>query len=73
MSDGKGTRLRIKWTRSTIGRQEKQKRIIAALGLHKLYQTVEHDASPTILGMLRKVPHLIEVSEVKGSGAKAKS
>ncbi|GBE29135.1 MAG TPA: 50S ribosomal protein L30 [Bacteroidetes bacterium] len=56
-------RLRITWTRSAIGRQVKQKRIIEALGLHKLNNTVEHDASPTILGMIAKVPHLVDVEE----------
>ncbi|MBS1260804.1 MAG: 50S ribosomal protein L30 [Calditrichaeota bacterium] len=73
MSDGQrtATRLAITWTRSAIGRSFHQKRIIRALGLHRLNETVEHDASPTILGMLRKVPHLVEVKEVEGEGGDA--
>lgn len=58
-------RLKITWTRSAIGRSVKQKRIIEALGLHKLHNTVEHDASPTILGMIAKVPHLVKVEEIQ--------
>ncbi len=58
-------RVRITWTRSAIGRSVKQKRIIEALGLHRLNETVEHDASPTIMGMLAKVPHLVEVNDVQ--------
>ena len=57
-------RIRITWTRSAIGRSVKQKRIIEALGLHRLNESVEHDASPTIMGMVRKVPHLVEVTDV---------
>ncbi|MCB2212152.1 50S ribosomal protein L30 [bacterium] len=59
-----GKRIRITWTRSAIGRSIKQKRIIEALGLHRLNGSVEHDASPTIMGMVRKVPHLVEVTDV---------
>jgi large subunit ribosomal protein L30 len=61
----KTKRVRVTWTRSAIGRDEKQGRIIAALGLRRLNQTVEHDDSPTIRGMINKVPHLVEVEEAK--------
>lgn len=57
----KTNRVRITWVRSAIGRSYKQKRVIAALGLHRLYQSVEHDDSPVIRGMLNKVPHLVRV------------
>ncbi len=60
-----GKRIRITWTRSAIGRSVKQKRIIEALGLHRLNESVEHDSSPTIMGMVRKVPHLVEVTDVQ--------
>ncbi|MFO7753212.1 MAG: 50S ribosomal protein L30 [Desulfobacteraceae bacterium] len=57
-------KLRIKQIRSIIGRPEKHKRIIKALGLKKMHMTVEHEAKPEIVGMIRKVPHLVQVEEV---------
>jgi large subunit ribosomal protein L30 len=57
------TRLRITWKKSAIGYAEEQGRTIKALGLHSLNQTVEHEDSPSIRGMLHKVRHLVEVSE----------
>jgi large subunit ribosomal protein L30 len=60
------SRIRITWVNSAIHRQEKQKRIIAALGLHKLNQSVIHDDSPTIRGMVNKIPHLVNVESVEG-------
>ncbi len=66
MSAAKKTeRIRITWTRSAIGRTVRQKRIIEALGLHKLNQSVIHDDSPTIRGMVNKVPHLVSVESVE--------
>lgn len=53
-------RVRITWKKSTIGRPETQKRTVRALGLRKLNQTVEHDDSPQIRGMINKVGHLVE-------------
>ena len=58
-------KIRIKQVRSKIGRPEDQKRTMVALGLRKLNQVVEHDATPQILGMVKKVNHLLEVEEVK--------
>lgn len=54
-------RLRITYTKSAIGYNVKQKLTIQALGLRKLHQTVEHDDSPVIRGMVNKVPHLVRV------------
>ncbi|HUY75478.1 MAG TPA: 50S ribosomal protein L30 [Ktedonobacterales bacterium] len=54
-------RLRITYTKSAIGYNVKQKLTIQALGLRKLHQTVEHDDSPVIWGMVNKVPHLVRV------------
>lgn len=54
-------RLRITLVRSPIGYAERQKRIVKSLGLHRLNQTVEHDASPTIRGMITKVGHMLTV------------
>jgi large subunit ribosomal protein L30 len=58
-------KIRIKWVKSTIGYTQKQHRTIEALGLHKLHQTVEHEATPGIMGMVNKIIHLVEYSEVK--------
>ncbi len=54
-------RLRITYIKSAIGYNVKQKLTIQALGLRKLHQTVEHDDSPVIRGMVNKVPHLVRV------------
>lgn len=58
-------KIKIKQVRSQIGRPEPQKRTMAALGFRKMNQVVEHEATPQILGMIKKVEHLLEVEEVK--------
>ena len=58
-------KIRIKQVRSKIGRPESQKRTLAALGLKKLNQVKEHEATPQVLGMIKKVQHLLEVDQVK--------
>ncbi len=57
-------KLRITWTKSAIGYQERQKLTIRALGLHRLHQTVEHADTPTMRGMIARVSHLVRVEEV---------
>ena len=52
--------IRIKQVRSVIGRPEKQKRTVAALGLRKMNQVVEVEETPQIRGMINKVAHLVE-------------
>lgn len=56
-------RIRITLVRSPIGYSERQKATVRALGLRRINQTVEHEDSPTLRGMLAKVSHLIEVEE----------
>ncbi len=46
---------------SLIGASEAQKKVVKALGLRKLNQVVEHYETPTVMGMINKVPHLVEV------------
>ena len=58
-------KIKVKQVRSQIRRPQDQKRTLVALGLRKMNQVVEHDASPTILGMVNKVKHLISVEEIK--------
>lgn len=55
--------IKIKQVRSAIKRPAVQKATIKALGLKKINQVVEHVATPQILGMVKKVQHLIEVVE----------
>jgi len=56
--------LKIKQVRSAIGRPERQKRTLRALGIRKMHQVKEVDASPAVLGMIDKVKHLLSVEEV---------
>ena len=55
--------LRVTLVRSPIGYNERQKRTVKALGLHRLNQTVEHEDVPAIRGMIAKVRHLVQVVE----------
>jgi large subunit ribosomal protein L30 len=57
--------IKVTQVRSKIKRPEDQKRTLAALGLRKMNQVVEHEATPQILGMVKKVAHLVQVEEVK--------
>lgn len=58
-------KVRITQVRSDIGQTRRQKETLAALGLKKIGQTVEHEDTPNILGMINKVNHLISVEEAK--------
>ncbi len=57
-------KLRITQRRSTIGRVFRQKRTMRALGIRRLHQSVEHDDTPTIRGMIQKVIHLVDVESI---------
>ena len=54
-------KIKIKQVRSRIGRPKVQKLTLDALGLTKMNKVVEHNATPQILGMVRKVSHLVTV------------
>jgi len=56
-------KIQVKQLRSSIKKPQNQKRTLAALGLKKIGQVVEHDATPNILGMIDKVKHLVSVQE----------
>ncbi len=56
--------LRIKLVRSKIGRIEKHKRTIEALGLRKIGQVVEKKDTPQIRGMINQVDFMLEVEEI---------
>ncbi len=58
-------RIRVKQVRSQIRRPKNQKLTLVALGLRKMNQEVDHDATETILGMVKTVNHLVSVEEIK--------
>jgi len=60
------SKIKVTQTRSIIDRPENQKRIIEALGLGRPNWEKIHNDTPQIRGMLKKVPHLVKVEEVKG-------
>ena len=55
--------IKVKQVRSAIGRTKTQKLTLEALGLRKVNQVVEHEATPSILGMVAAVKHLVEVQK----------
>jgi large subunit ribosomal protein L30 len=56
-------KLKITQVRSTIGQKPDLERTLRALGLVKLHQTVEHNDSPQLRGMVHKVRHLVKLEE----------
>ena len=58
-------RLKITQVRSVIGRPEKHRRVVRALGLRRNQTSVVHDDTQQIRGMVAKVSHLLTVEEVK--------
>ena len=54
-------KIKIKQVKSRIGRIKDQRKTLDALGLRKMNSVVEHNATPQILGMIKKVSHLIAV------------
>lgn len=55
--------IKIKLVRSAINRPKDQKRTLEALGLRKMNQIVEKESNPQILGMVKKVQHLVTIVE----------
>lgn len=58
-------KVKVTQVKSSIKRLKSQKLTLQALGLKKLGQVVEHNATPSILGMINKVKHLVSVEEIK--------
>jgi large subunit ribosomal protein L30 len=56
-------KIRVKKVKSAINRTKRQKLTLLALGLKKIGQVVEHDATSSILGMVKKVEHLVSTEE----------
>jgi large subunit ribosomal protein L30 len=58
-------KIRITQVRSRIGRTKRQKHTLDALGITRMNRTVEHEATPQILGMVNKIKHLVQVEDIK--------
>jgi large subunit ribosomal protein L30 len=56
-------KITVTLRKSLIGRSEKLRRVVRALGLRKINHSVTHDDTPSIRGMIHKTSHLVEVSE----------
>lgn len=57
-------KIKITQVKSGIDRSKRQKNTLKALGLKKINQTVEHTATPQILGMVAKVAHLVVTEDI---------
>lgn len=57
-------KIRITQIKSRNGKPERQKRTLDALGIHKLNHSVEHEATPQIMGMVNKIRHLVKVENI---------
>ncbi|RZK56058.1 MAG: 50S ribosomal protein L30 [Pedobacter sp.] len=57
-------KIKITQIKSVIDRSERQKRTMQALGLSKLNQSVEVEANAAIIGMVRKVNHLVAIEAI---------
>lgn len=58
-------KIKITQVKSAIHRPKDQKATLVALGIKRMHQTVEKDSNPVIMGMVNKVKHMLEITEVK--------
>ncbi len=61
MAEKTSKALKVTLVKSAIGYSQRQKKTVRALGLRRLGQTVEHDDTSVIRGMIKKVSHLVKV------------
>jgi len=57
----KGTKMHLKWVRSAIAAPVKHKLVVKGLGFTRLNQVIEREDTPSIRGMVAKVPHLVVI------------
>ena len=57
-------KIKVTQVKSAIKHTARQKRTLEALGLRKLHQTIEVEATPQIMGMVSKVLHLVKVEKL---------
>jgi large subunit ribosomal protein L30 len=60
------SKIRVTWIKSGIGYEERQRKTLATLGLHRLNQSVVFEDSNSVRGMINKVRHLVKVEEELG-------
>ncbi len=60
------SKLRITWIKSGIGYEERQRATLRSLGFHRLHQSVVHEDSNSLRGMINRVRHLVKVEEEIG-------
>ena len=60
-TSGKKGTIRIQWVRSAIASPVKHKKIVRGLGFTHLNQVVEREDTPSVRGMVNKIPHLVEI------------
>ena len=60
-SSSSGVKIHLKWVRSAICAPVKQKLVVKGLGFTRLNQVIERPDNPAIRGMVKKVPHLVEI------------
>jgi len=58
-------KVKITLIKSPIDKSKRQKANLVALGFRKMHQTVEHEATPHIQGMIQKVSHLVRVENAQ--------
>jgi large subunit ribosomal protein L30 len=58
-------KVRVTYIKSSIGYSRRQKGTIRALGLKRLGDTVEHEDTPVVRGMVDKVRHLVQVEDIQ--------
>jgi len=63
MAEQKTKTVRVTLVKSAIGYSERHKKTVRALGFKRLHQTVEHEDTPTLRGMLMLVNHLVRIEE----------
>lgn len=64
MAKKKLKKISVELVHSPLGRKPNQRKTVRALGLRKMHQIVEHEATEPILGMVKTVSHLVEVKEL---------
>jgi len=63
MAKAKAKEIKITQVRSVIGRNQKQRQTVRALGLRRIHHSVIQKETPEIMGMIAKVNHLVKVEE----------
>ncbi len=66
--EARGLRIRVRLCRSEIGGTQRQRQTVRGLGLRRIGDSRELPRTPAVLGMIKKVAHLVEVEEANAGG-----